>query len=217
MSTKKILLYLLPVLLLFTSIGHSQIITSKKEAIRKGVYQTSLEKKKAELKTENPTKNIAFSDAKTKSSKKTRKNKISEKEDNDLISSPSENYLALQLINNAMGFIGVKYHRGGITTMGMDCSGMITAVFNIFDLKLPRSSIDMSKIGEKRDEKDAQKGDLIFFRTSGVSIINHVGIVIEVLNDEIKFIHASSSNGVKISSTKESYYKRSFAQINKVL
>ena len=116
-----------------------------------------------------------------------------------------------------MGFIGVKYRFGGTSMMGMDCSGMITTVFNIFDLKLPRSSVDMSKIGEKLDIKDIQKGDLIFFKTSSMNIINHVGIVIDVVNDEIKFIHASSSNGVRISSTKEPYYKRAFAQVNRVL
>jgi len=215
MSSKKLLLYLIPLLLLFTSFGYSQIITSKKTAIKKGLYQTPADKK-----TENSNKSIGYSDAKTKeskSSKRNKKNKISDKNDDDLIESPSENYLALQLINNAMSFIGVKYRFGGSSMMGMDCSGMITAVFNIFDLKLPRSSIDMSKIGEKLDIKDIQKGDLIFFKTSGLSIINHVGIVIEVVNDEIKFIHASSSNGVRISSTKEPYYKRAFAQANRVL
>ncbi|HOD10139.1 MAG TPA: NlpC/P60 family protein, partial [Flavobacterium sp.] len=35
--------------------------------------------------------------------------------------------------------------------------------------------------------------------------------------DEIKFIHSSTSLGVIISSTNESYYKRTFAQINRVL
>lgn len=220
MSSKKLLLYIIPILLLVTSFGYSQIITSKKAAIKKGLYQTPVDKKKVDEKTENPIKTIGYNDSKTKetkSSRKIKKNKISEKNDDDLIPSPSENYLALQLINNAMNFIGVKYRFGGTTTMGMDCSGMITAVFNIFDLKLPRSSIDMSKIGEKLDIKDIQKGDLIFFKTSGLSIINHVGIVIEVMNDEIKFIHASSSDGVRVSSTKEPYYKRTFAQVNRVL
>ena len=75
----------------------------------------------------------------------------------------------------------------------------------------------MAKVGEKCEPQDAKKGDLIFFKTRGRSVINHVGMVVEVLGDEIKFIHASSSNGVMISSTKEAYYRRAFAQINKVL
>jgi len=68
-----------------------------------------------------------------------------------------------------------------------------------------------------RDEKDIEKGDLIFFKTNGRRVINHVGIVVEVLANEIKFIHSASSKGVTISSTKEPYYKKSFAQVNKVL
>ncbi len=209
MLPKKILLYLIPILFLFSSFGYSQITTSKKEAVKKGTYKTPVEKKNSNKKT----KTIGSND-----SKKSQKNSLSEKNEEDLIpTTASENYLAVQLINNAMEFIGVKYRYGGTSLMGMDCSGMITAVFNVFDLKLPRTSIDMSKIGEKLELKDIQKGDLIFFKTSGLSIINHVGIVIEVVNDEIKFIHASSSDGVRISSTKEPYYKRAFAQVNRVL
>ena len=213
---------LLPLLLLASILGHSQIITSKKEAIKKGIYQKPSEIKKTEV----PAKAVVVIDNKIKETKtvkvvktvaKPKRVVINEKEDDDLIFSPEDNYLALQLINNAMSFVGVKYRGGGTSTSGMDCSGMVTAVFNIFDLKLPRSSIEMAKVGERCDPKDAKKGDLIFFKTRGRSVINHVGMVVEVLNDEIKFIHASSSNGVMISSTKEAYYRRAFAQINKVL
>jgi len=121
------------------------------------------------------------------------------------------------MINNAMGFLGVNYRGGGTTTSGMDCSGMVTAVFNLFDIKLPRSSNDMAKVGKKLDQKDIQTGDLIFFKTNGRSVINHVGMVVEILEDEIKFIHSSTQSGVIISSTKEPYYKRTFAQVNRVI
>jgi len=227
MLNNKIFSYLLlSLMLLLNTIGHSQIITSKKEAIKKGIYQKPIEVKKTEIVIEKPAKAVAVSDIKVKDPKTTKAAKpvikskkvlINDKEDNDLIFSPSENYLALQLINNAMSFVGVKYRGGGTSTSGMDCSGMVTAVFNLFDLKLPRSSIEMASVGQKCEPKDAKKGDLIFFKTRGRSVINHVGMVVEVLNDEIKFIHASTSNGVMISSTKEPYYQRAFAQINKVL
>jgi hypothetical protein len=42
-------------------------------------------------------------------------------------------------------------------------------------------------------------------------------MVIEVNDDEIKFIHASTSKGVIISSTKEPYYERTFVQLNRIL
>lgn len=223
MLNKKTLTYiLLPFFLLASGLGHSQIITSKKEAIKKGVYQKPIEIKKTEDSPEKTAKTIAVREIKpiVKTSKPTPKPKkvvINDKEDDDLIFSSSENYLGMQMINNAMSFVGVKYRGGGTSIAGMDCSGLVTAVFNIFDVKIPRSSIEMSRVGERCEPKDAQKGDLIFFKTRGRSVINHVGMIVEVLNDEIKFIHASSSQGVMISSTKEPYYQRAFAQINKVL
>ena len=75
----------------------------------------------------------------------------------------------------------------------------------------------MAKIGRKLDEDDIRKGDLIFFKTNGRSVINHVGMVTEVSSDEIKFIHSSTQRGVIISSTKEAYYGKNFAQANRII
>ena len=47
--------------------------------------------------------------------------------------------------------------------------------------------------------------------------VSHVGMITEILDDEIKFIHSSTQAGVIISSTKEEYYTRTFVQINRVL
>jgi len=58
---------------------------------------------------------------------------------------------------------------------------------------------------------------LVFFKTSNRGVINHVGLVTEVRGDEILFIHSSVQRGVIISSTKEPYYQRTFAQANRVL
>lgn len=224
---------------MISSYGYSQIVTSKKVAIQKGIYQkpsdksttestvekakvvAAPEKKKTETVVEKPTKLYVTENKKelkpVKTSTKSKKYLVDNVDDSDLLPTPSEDYLAVQLINNAMAFVGVKYHGGGTSTSGMDCSGMVTAVFNIFDLKLPRSSHEMAAVGEKREEKDIQKGDLIFFKTNGRGVINHVGMVIDVLSDEIKFVHSSTSNGVMVSSTKEPYYKKTFVQANKVL
>jgi cell wall-associated NlpC family hydrolase len=75
----------------------------------------------------------------------------------------------------------------------------------------------MSKVGEKLNRNEIKKGDLVFFRTNGRSVINHVGLVTEVKDDEIIFIHSSVQRGVIISSTKEPYYQRTFAQANRIL
>ncbi|WP_348798514.1 C40 family peptidase [Flavobacterium adhaerens] len=122
-----------------------------------------------------------------------------------------------KLIESASDKIGTRYRIGGTTTTGFDCSGLIYSTFGSFDIKLPRSSIEQSTVGERVDDDNAQKGDLIFFKTNGRSRINHVGMVVEVIDDEIKFIHSSTHSGVIISSTKEPYYQRTFAQVNRVL
>lgn len=121
------------------------------------------------------------------------------------------------LIEKASEHMGTRYRRGGTTSAGFDCSGLMFHTFKNIDMTLPRSSHEMALIGERINKSEAQKGDLIFFATFGGSRISHVGMITEVLDDEIKFIHSSTSAGVMISSTKEGYYSRSFVQINRVL
>ena len=129
------------------------------------------------------------------------------------------NQLAEQLIDAAADNLGVKYKYAGTTKVGYDCSGLIYTIFNAENITLPRNSFQQSKIGivlnPKKDQ--VQKGDLIFFKTNKNREINHVGIVIEATDDEIKFIHSSTSKGVIISSTKEPYYQKTFVQINRIL
>ncbi len=199
--------------LLVSSVTFSQVVTSKKAAERKGIYQKP---------STETTVATSISDKKGKTiskptSIKTLKSILNEKGGEDIEATTTENYLAVQMINNAMEFMGVKYRTGGTNKAGMDCSGMVTAVFNIFDKAIPRSSRDMAQIGQKIADKEVQKGDLIFFKTNGRSSINHVGLVIGTDADGIQFIHSSTSQGVIVSSTKESYYKKAFAQVNRVL
>lgn len=126
-------------------------------------------------------------------------------------------YVVKNLIEKATDNIGVRYKAGGTTKSGFDCSGLVFTTFESENIKLPRSSYEQSKIGKIIRFEDAEKGDLIFFKTNKSKQINHVGLITEVNSNEIKFVHSSTSKGVIISSTKESYYQNSFAQINRVI
>lgn len=140
------------------------------------------------------------------------------KSTSSITSKKSDNTLADQITDAALKNIGAPYKMAGITKSGFDCSGLVYTTFGQFDIKLPRTSYDQAKTGINlgKNISKAQRGDLIFFKTNNSSRINHVGIVTETNDDEIKFIHSSTSRGVIISSTRESYYQKSFVQLNRI-
>ena len=143
---------------------------------------------------------------------------INDKNATDIfIDNNTESYLVLQLINVASDKLGTGYRSGGTTPAGFDCSGLMYSTFKKFDITLPRSSHQMAEIGTEINPEDAKKGDLIFFINRGQHRINHVGMIVDVNGDEIKFIHSSTQGGVIISSLKESYYERTFKQINRII
>ena len=121
------------------------------------------------------------------------------------------------IISTAKDHIGTRYRIGGTTSSGFDCSGLVYTAFKKYDVALPRSSYEMANHAQKVKESEAQIGDLIFFSTGRSKRINHVGIVTEVLDDEIKFVHSSVQLGVIVSSTKEPYYKRSYVKVARIL
>ncbi|HUH25671.1 MAG TPA: C40 family peptidase [Flavobacterium sp.] len=125
-------------------------------------------------------------------------------------------YLTEQLINVANDYQGIRYQWGGMSRSGMDCSGFVKTAFNQFSIELPRTSKEMASRGDRVSKNEAKPGDLIFFKNGGSRVINHVGIVIEVNGDEVKFIHSATSKGVSINSTNEAYYSKGFVQINRV-
>ena len=122
-----------------------------------------------------------------------------------------------QLIAIASQNIGTRYRGGGKTEEGFDCSGLMCYTFDKLQISLPRSSSSQSEIGKKIKRKNAQKGDLIFFSTNGRGTINHVGMITEIYEDDIRFIHSSVSAGVVISSINEAYYTKRFKKIVRVL
>ena len=122
------------------------------------------------------------------------------------------------IINTALTFSGTRYKYGGTTKKGMDCSGLLYVSFGKHDVSLPRVSYHMAEEGKKVKIKNVEKGDLLFFKTrKRARRINHVGMVVAIEGDEVKFIHASSSRGVIVSSLREGYWNHAFVKATRVL
>lgn len=125
---------------------------------------------------------------------------------------------AQSIVSTALTFSGVRYKFGGADKRGMDCSGLLYRAFGAHDVSLPRVSYQMAEMGKRIRVSDVEAGDLLFFRTSKRGRkINHVGLVVAVEGDEIKFIHSTTSRGVIVSSLREGYWNYAFVKATRVL
>lgn len=72
-----------------------------------------------------------------------------------------------KLVATAESFIGVEYTWGGTSRPeGVDCSGLVRAVYHLNGLSLPRSTTDQYRAGTAVSRDHLQKGDLVFFSVS---------------------------------------------------
>lgn len=103
-------------------------------------------------------------------------------------------------------WLGVPYKAGGNSQRGTDCSGLVTQIYKrVYNINLARSTDGLLKESNKVSRAKLREGDLVFF-TSRASRkkVAHVGIYLK----KGKFIHASTSRGVIVSSLSEKYYKQ---------
>ncbi|NPU83577.1 MAG: LysM peptidoglycan-binding domain-containing protein [Syntrophaceae bacterium] len=118
---------------------------------------------------------------------------------------PEEQRLFVKVVK---GFLGAPYRFGGSTVRGIDCSGFVAKIYQFFDVNLPRTAREQSRVGMNVDKDNLDVGDLVFFNTRRA--FGHVGIYI----GNNQFIHAAAGKKreVSISNLDEPYYSKRFVK-----
>ena len=97
------------------------------------------------------------------------------------------------------------YKYGGFGSDGIDCSAFVQrAYFDLFHIKIPRTTKEQAKKGKKVSRASIKTSDLVFFKTGYNT--RHVGIYLQ----HGDFIHASSSQGIIISNLNDPYWKKRY-------
>lgn len=116
--------------------------------------------------------------------------------------------LAGELVLQALGLIGTPYRYGGSDPgEGLDCSGLVRHVFRqAVGSELPRTAVEISRLGIPIHPDELQPGDLVFYNTLRQAF-SHVGIYL----GENRFVHAPASGGqVRIEHMDGRYWKSRF-------
>jgi cell wall-associated NlpC family hydrolase len=124
------------------------------------------------------------------------------------------------IVKYARTLLGTPYlYASTDPSAGFDCSGFITYVFQHFNVKVPRSSIDFTNEGKQVSLKKTKPGDLILFTGTDSTNrhVGHMGIITCNQDGKIEFIHSTSgkAKGVVITPL-ENYYRSRFMKVIRV-
>jgi len=113
-------------------------------------------------------------------------------------------HLRKEIVETAERFIGLPYRWGGSSAdKGFDCSGLTMAVYHLNGLNLPRSSWAQYRVGNPVHRSELDRGDLVFFATSGRRAVSHVG----VYTGDDNFIHAPGrGKKIRMDALSNRYY-----------
>ena len=155
----------------------------------------------------------------SKSKKTESKNNFKKTDDGNSAKRLSGKAAVDKVIKTARSYIGTPYQYGGSSKSGTDCSGLACKAYQSVGINLPRVAGDQAATGKKISIDDLMPGDLVFFGAKkGSKKITHVGIVSKVKGDnEIYFIHASTSKGVVESNLFSDYYHKIYIRASRPL
>jgi len=110
-------------------------------------------------------------------------------------------------------YIGSPYKRGGDDRYGIDCSNLVSVVYRDYSgTRVPSSTRGLYHLPHAISPENLAVGDLVFF-SFGSGSPSHVGLYM----GERRFVHASETEGVIISSLDDPPYRDAFVGARRVL
>ncbi|MFG2055929.1 C40 family peptidase [Micromonospora sp. NPDC048930] len=108
----------------------------------------------------------------------------------DLVPLPTERPEAKEVLATAERLRGLVYIWGGVSTYGIDCSGLVHLAWRRYGVTLPRDADDQAEATAPLALDEERPGDLYFFARPGRRI-HHIGIVTaEPHGDRRRMLHA---------------------------
>ena len=104
-------------------------------------------------------------------------------------------------VKDALSYRGVRYAHGGLSSRGLDCSGLIARVLLDHGLRVPHSSAQLYQMGKPVRKQDLRPGDLVFFN-SQERPIDHVAMYI----GSGKIVHAAHHRGAVVTDRLDQKY-----------
>jgi gamma-D-glutamyl-L-lysine dipeptidyl-peptidase len=84
----------------------------------------------------------------------------------DLAGEPAADWLrpvAADPVEHARTLLGTRYEWGGMTSAGIDCSGLVHMAFRACGRLVPRDADQQEEAGERLGESDLRPGDLVTY------------------------------------------------------